>query len=103
MSAPTRRFLERPFSSRLARKELAPNMHPSIGRIEEDIAGRIETKHRPSPGFRTAIDQLNHLAARRRDDDRLFAANVYQLNAIAALGDDALEIGRASCRERVEI
>src|SRR5262249_25898754 len=67
-------------------------MHPSIRRVEEDIAGRIETDHLPPSGLRTTIDQLDHLAAWRRDDDRLFASHVHQLNAIAALGDDALNV-----------
>src|SRR6266508_3448188 len=87
-----RRVHERPFSSRLTRKVLAPNMHPPIRRVEEDDARGIETEHLTPTGFRTTIDQLNHLAARRRDDNRLLASHVHQLNAIAALGDDALDV-----------
>src|SRR5262245_591938 len=87
-----RRVRERPFSPRLTRKVLALNMHPSVRRVEEDVAGGIETEHLTPTGFRTTIDQLNHLVARRRDDNRLIASHVHQLNAIAALGDDALDV-----------
>src|SRR5262245_33765927 len=67
-------------------------MHPPFRRIEVDIAWRTEAEHLPPSGFRTAIDQLNRLPARSRNNDGFLALHIHQLDAMAALRDDAFDV-----------
>src|SRR5215470_1431545 len=93
------------------RKECSPNilgeifatyMNSAIRSIDNNISWRGQAKHLSPASFRTAIDQLNHLAARRRDDDRLFASHVDRnLHSIAAHSLHSLTVPEALARGAV--